>query len=98
MGSDPSWLVLMDLAHLRHVILHAGGEVAGSGKIEKEIQRMQRRYPNEISIEDRDLFGTCEVCISLPLCRRLLSEVEMFFDRLFKASGLEGIAIEDDGT
>lgn len=97
-GSDPSWSALMDFAQLRHVILHAGGEIRGSGNIEKEIKRIQRRYPNEISIEDRDLLGTCEVCISLPLCQRLLSEVEIFFDRLFKASGLEGITFEDDGT
>jgi len=97
-GSDPSWSALMDLAQLRHVILHAGGQIRGSSNIEKKIKRIQRRYPNEISIEDRDLLGTCEVCISLPLCQRLLSEVEIFFDRLFKASGLEGITFEDDGT
>ena len=97
-GSDPSWSVLMDVAQLRHVILHAGGEVGGSGNIKKEIHRIQRRYPNEISIEDRDLLGICEVCVSLPLCQRLLSEVEIFFDRLFKASELEGITFEEDGA
>jgi hypothetical protein len=95
-GSDPNWSVLMDLAQLRHVILHGGGEVLGSTNIEKEIKRIQKRYPNEISIEDHDLLGTHEVCISLLLCQRLLSDVEIFFDRLFKSSGLEGSTIKDN--
>jgi len=90
-GSDPNWSILMDLAQLRHVILHGGGEVSGSSNIEKEIKRTQSRYPNEISIEDHDLLGTHEVHISLPLCHRLLSDVEIFFDRLFRSSGLESI-------
>lgn len=97
-GSDPQWSTLMDLARLRHIILHAGGEVRDSNKVDEEINRIHKRYPNEISIEDRDLFGTCEVSISIPLCQRLLSEVEIFFDRLFKASGLEGITIDEEGT
>ncbi len=66
-GSDPNWPVLMDLAQLRHVILHAGGEVGGSSNIEKEVKRIQKLYPNEISIRDRDLVGTPMVFISLPL-------------------------------
>jgi len=98
LGSDPSWPVLMDLAQLRHLILHAGGEVEGSSNIEKEIKRIQKRYPNEISIHDHYLLGTCEVCVSLPLCQRFLSEVEIFFDRLFKASGLEGITFKEEGA
>ncbi len=97
-GSDPSWPVLMDLAHLRHVILHAGGEVKDSRNIEEVIERIQRQYPNQISIEDRDLLGTREVCISLPLCEKLLSEAEIFFTRLFEASGLKGITVEHDDT
>ncbi len=39
-GSDPSWPVLMDLAQLRHVILHAGGEVKDSSNIEEVIERI----------------------------------------------------------
>lgn len=97
-GSDPRWPVLMNLAQLRHAILHAGGEVGGSINIEKEVKRIQKLYPNEISIWDRDLDGTRVIFISLPLCKRLLSEVELFFAQLFKASGLKGIIIDVDDT
>lgn len=97
-GRDPGWSALTDLAKLRHVILHAGGEVGEASNIEKEIARIQKRYPGMLSVEDRDLLGTREVCVSLPLCRQLLSEVEAFFDRLFKASGLEGVTVIDKGA
>ena len=95
-GNDPNWSVLTDLAQLRHIILHAGGEVADNSNIEKDIRRMQSLYPYEISIEDHDLLGIHEVYISLSLCHRFLSEAENFFDRLFKSAGLQGITIKDD--
>ena len=88
----------MDLAQLRNIILHAGGEVGNSSNIEKEVKRTQKLYPNEISIQDRNLGGTRVVSISLLLCKWLPQEVELFFIRLFEASGLEGIRIDDNST
>lgn len=94
-GDDSSWMAMTDLAKLRHVILHAGGEIGKASDIEKEIARIQKRYPNMLSVEDRDFLGVREVCISLQLCWEVLSEVETFFNRLFKASGLGGITVRN---
>lgn len=98
-GSDPSWSYMKDLATLRHVILHAGGEIERSGKLKKDICRIQKQYPNEISIQDLGWPGTThEIRISLSLCGQLLNEVEMFFGRLLKAAEWQSVTIDEEGT
>ena len=63
-GDYPGWSQLMDLAKIRHIILHAGGEIVNSD-IEQSIHRIQKQYPNDVHIENRWFGAPDEIRISL---------------------------------
>ena len=90
-----SWQNLNDLAILRHAILHAGGEVRDSRKVEEAIQRIRKRYPEDILIKDFDVFGGREINVTLSLCKKILLEVETFFDQLFSLLNLKGVTVDE---
>lgn len=98
-ANHPSWSCMKNLAKLRNVMLHAGGELERSGKLKEDISLILEQYPNEISIQDLGWSGTThEICLSLSLCGQLLNEVELFFGWLLKAAQLQGVTIDDEGT
>jgi len=92
-GNDVSWSGLRDLAKIRNIVLHAGGEIARPD-LKEDIRRLQAQYPGGILLQEPWLGAPDEIRISLSFCKQMLTEVEQFFDWLFLLAGLQGIAVD----
>ena len=85
--ADPSWCGLQDMGSLRNIIVHRGGKPGESGEQKRTVYQLIKKYPQAIEI--RKAFGSQgQVWIGMSLCRDFAAQIDGFFERVFRATGL----------
>jgi hypothetical protein len=85
--TDLAWSRLSDLQSLRNIIVHRGGKRGESYEQQKAVDELVRKYPQALELRKADGFHE-QIWMSMNLCRDFVQNIEGFFDRVFKASGL----------
>jgi hypothetical protein len=83
---DSAWPHLLNLQALRNVIAHSGGRVVGLDGNQK--RSLTAAYPGDLHFQEHGETRQ-EIRISMILCRTLAQHTEEFFERIFKAAGLQ---------
>jgi hypothetical protein len=88
--NDPAWPHLRNLQTLRNVIAHSGGKWL---KSIAEWQQLLIAYSPDLSFQgSNDVRG--EINISVKLCRSFAEHAQGFFERTFKAAGLQDKGVQ----
>jgi hypothetical protein len=85
--TDPEWSRLNDLQSLRNIIVHRGGKRGESSEQQKPVDELVRKYPQALGLRKADGFHE-QIWMSMNLCRDFAQNIDGFFERVFKASGL----------
>lgn len=85
--TDPAWSCLNDLQSLRNIIVHRGGKRGESHNHQKPVNDLVKKYPQALEFRKADRFHE-QIWVSMNLCRDFAQNIEGFFERVFKASGL----------
>jgi hypothetical protein len=85
--TDPAWSRLKDLQSLRNIMVHRGGKRGESKEQQDTVDELVRRYPQALELRKADGFHE-QIWMSMNLCRDFAQDIDGFFDRAFKASGL----------
>lgn len=85
--TDPAWSRLKDLQSLRNIMVHRGGKPGESQEVQKSVGDLVRRYPQALELRKADGFHE-QIWMSMNLCRDFAQNIDGFFERVFKASGL----------
>jgi hypothetical protein len=85
--ADPAWSRLKDLQSLRNIIVHRGGKRGESLEHQKTVDGLVKKYPQKLALRAADGFHE-QIWMSMNLCRDLVRDVDGFFERVFRASGL----------
>jgi len=85
--TDSAWACLKELQWLRNTIVHRGGKPGESPKDQKRAGDLVRKYQPALALWKADGFHE-QIWMSMNLCRGFAENIDGFFERLFKASGL----------
>lgn len=72
---------------LRNLIVHRGGKRGELPEHQKPVDELVRRYPTTLALQKADGFHE-QIWMSMNLCRDFAQNIDGFFERVFKASGL----------
>ena len=92
--ADPAWSSLQDLQLLRNIIVHRGGKPGESPEQRQQADKLVRTYPHALELRKIDGLHD-QIWMSLNLCRDFAQNVDGFFERAFRASGLPRTATCD---
>jgi hypothetical protein len=93
--ADPAWSRLKDLQSLRNIIVHRGGKPGESPEHQKRANELIKKYPQSLELRKTDGFHE-QIWMSMNLCRDFANDIDGFFERVFKASGLPNRHIQLD--
>jgi len=85
--ADRAWSRLKDLQSLRNIIVHRGGKRGESPEHQKTVDALVKKYPQNLELRTADGFHE-QIWVSMNLCRDFVQDVDGFFERVFRASGL----------
>jgi hypothetical protein len=85
--ADPAWSRLNDLQSLRNIIVHRGGKRGESHEHQRIVDDLVRKYPQALQLRKADGFHE-QISMSMDLCLAFAQDIDGFFERVFKASGL----------
>jgi hypothetical protein len=85
--TDPAWSQLKDLQSLRNIIVHRGGKRGESPRHQETVDELVKKYPHKLELRAADGFHE-QIWMSMNLCRDFVRNVDGFFERVFRASGL----------
>lgn len=85
--ADRAWCDITDLRKLRNIIVHAADTSQQTAKGQGDLEHLLRKYEPELRLDKADGIHE-QLFISLGFCRKFVTLLSGFFERVFKSTGL----------